>query len=92
MPEMDGIAATAAIRARAPKTKVLLITALDADRDLEAGILAGAAGLLLKNTPRAQFATAIKSVHQGASVISPAPISRWAQSSGNGPAAPLSTP
>jgi DNA-binding NarL/FixJ family response regulator len=51
MPVMDGIAATAAIRARNPQACVLVLTTFDEDRLVRESIRAGACGYLLKGTP-----------------------------------------
>ena len=51
MPEMDGIAATAAIRERWPQACVLVLTTFDEDELIEKAMRAGAAGYLLKGTP-----------------------------------------
>src|SRR3954454_24308648 len=42
MPEMDGAAATAAIRANHPGVRVLVLTTYDTDTDITAAINAGA--------------------------------------------------
>ncbi len=60
MPDMDGIAATRAIRASFPGIQVIALTSF-ADQDLAAEALrAGVAGLLLKNASIDQLADAIR--------------------------------
>lgn len=51
MPVMDGVAATAAIRAQWPEACVLVLTTFDEDGLVRDSIRAGAAGYLLKGTP-----------------------------------------
>ncbi|WP_136194272.1 response regulator transcription factor [Actinomyces procaprae] len=76
MPELDGIKATSRILAAGGKTRVLLLTTFDDDTFLDGGIAAGASGFLLKSTPAAEIATAIRTVHGGGKVLSPGPTSR----------------
>ncbi len=51
MPVIDGIAATRAIRAQMPATRVLVLTTFDDDDLVRKAIGAGAAGFLLKASP-----------------------------------------
>ncbi len=50
MPGGDGIAATARLRERLPRTRVLILTLFDLDEYVIGGLRAGAAGFLLKTT------------------------------------------
>lgn len=77
MPEMDGISATDAILTACPKTKVLLMTAIDLDGDTAAAVSVGASGLLIKSSSLESFAHAVRTVHYGGSVFSPGPLARW---------------
>jgi len=71
MPEMDGVAATRAIRREYPGIQVIALTSFD-DRDLVQGALkAGAIGYLLKNTPIDELASAIRAAHAGKSTLAP---------------------
>lgn len=78
MPEMDGIAATHAIRMACPHTRVLLMTAIDFDGDAAAALAVGASGLLIKSGALDALADAVRTVHHGGSVFSPGPLQRWA--------------
>ena len=71
MPGMDGIAATAAITAAAPASKVLILTTFDLDEYVFAGLKAGASGFLLKDAPPADLLTAIRTVAGGDAVLAP---------------------
>jgi len=51
MPVVDGIAATRAIRAQTPTTRILVLTTFDDDDLVRKAIAAGAAGYLLKASP-----------------------------------------
>src|SRR3954447_17485254 len=66
MPQLDGIAALAAIRAELPGTRVLVLTSfLDEDRVL-AAVRAGAIGYLLKDTRAENLRAAIKAAPDAA--------------------------
>jgi DNA-binding NarL/FixJ family response regulator len=49
MPVMDGIAATEAIRAQVPETRVIVLTGSDAPHDVSRARAAGAAGYVTKD-------------------------------------------
>lgn len=72
MPVLDGIAATAAIRARAGAPEVVALTALGSDRNILGALRAGAAGFLLKDTPPAQLVDAVGRVARGEPILAPA--------------------
>ena len=76
MPTMDGIQATSLIRAAHPSTRVLLMTSFDEDRVVQAALAAGASGFVLKSSSLASLASAIRTVHSGAYVLSPEPAQR----------------
>lgn len=71
MPVLDGVGATAGIVARYPRTRVLILTTYDTDRDIERGVEAGAIGYLLKDTTREQLADAIRAAARGETVLAP---------------------
>ncbi|WP_086819391.1 response regulator transcription factor [Allokutzneria sp. NRRL B-24872] len=70
MPGTDGVAATAKIVA-AGSAKVLVLTTYDSDRDILRAIEAGAAGYLLKDTPRDQLAQSVVAAARGDTVLAP---------------------
>jgi DNA-binding NarL/FixJ family response regulator len=76
MPGLDGIAATAAITAARPDSKVIILTTFDLDEYVFAGLKAGASGFLLKDAPPADLITAIRSVASGDAVLAPAATRR----------------
>src|SRR5262249_10431205 len=69
MPEMDGLAATRAIRAECPGTSVVIIT-MHENRDyfFEA-LKAGASGYLLKDASRREVVGAVRKVLRGESLL-----------------------
>ncbi|MBX0327820.1 response regulator transcription factor [Oscillochloris sp. ZM17-4] len=76
MPGMNGIEATRQIRARWPQIRVLVLTTYDDDAWLFDAIRAGAAGYLLKDTPRAEVITAVRGTAEGKAFVDPAVAGR----------------
>jgi len=76
MPRLDGIAATAAIRALDPAPSVIVLTTFDLDDHVFGALQAGAAGFLLKDTPPRELAQAVRVVASGASMLSPTVTTR----------------
>lgn len=72
MPGMDGIEATAALRAALPQLRVLIVTTFGRPGFLRRGLQAGAAGFVVKDTPARELADAVRRVHQGLRVVDPA--------------------
>lgn len=71
MPELDGIAATAALRRLVPAPQVIVLTTFQADEQVMGALQAGAGGFLLKDTPPAEIVTAVRLVASGESMLSP---------------------
>ncbi|GAB4263206.1 MAG: response regulator transcription factor [Candidatus Promineifilaceae bacterium] len=76
MPGMTGVEATRQIQARFPQVKVLVLTTYDDDEWLFDAIRAGAAGYLLKDTPREKVVEAIRGTVAGKSFMDPAVTGR----------------
>ncbi len=72
MPGIDGIEATAAVRARLPGCHVLIVTTFGRPGYLKRALAAGATGFVVKDTPARQLADAVRRVHQGLRVLDPA--------------------
>ncbi|ROO85136.1 LuxR family two component transcriptional regulator [Actinocorallia herbida] len=72
MPGVDGLTATRAVRARPDAPEVLVLTTFHADAHVLGALRAGAAGFLLKDTRPDDLITAIRAVHAGDPVLSPA--------------------
>jgi DNA-binding NarL/FixJ family response regulator len=72
MPKSTGIDACRAMKEAAPSTKIVMLTISDEEEDLFEAIRAGASGYLLKDIPLDEVAEAVRSVHGGQSLISPA--------------------
>ena len=71
MPGLDGIEAAAALRAAVPGVRVLMVTTFGRPGYLRRAMEAGAAGFVVKDTPAAQLADAVRRVHQGLRVVDP---------------------
>jgi len=71
MPEMDGIAATAALRRLDTPPQVIVLTTYQADDQVLSALRAGASGFLLKHTPPAEIVNAIRLVAAGEAMLSP---------------------
>ena len=72
MPGLDGIEAARVIRERSPGTRVLMVTTFGRPGYLKRALTAGASGFVVKETPAAQLADAVRRVHQGLRVVDPA--------------------
>lgn len=72
MPGMDGIAATEAVCAASPETRVLIVTTFARPGYLRAALDAGASGFVVKDAPAEQLADAVHRVHAGLRVVDPA--------------------
>src|SRR5213596_2013010 len=68
----SGIEATREIRARRPKTYVLMLTSFADDEALFASIMAGASGYVLKQVRGGELVRAIRAVGDGESLLDPA--------------------
>ncbi|MFG1815107.1 response regulator [Kribbella sp. NPDC049174] len=71
MPGLDGIEAAAALRAAVPGVRILMVTTFGRPGYLRRAMEAGAAGFVVKDTPAAQLADAVRRVHQGLRVVDP---------------------
>lgn len=97
MPVMNGIQATRRLREKYPDARILALTTYDADEWVFDVIRAGAAGYLLKDTPRAELIRAIEGTANGLTFVDPnvagklfARVSAGGNASGSALAADLS--
>jgi len=70
MPGMNGIEATASIKAKHPNVKVLMLTVFDDDKRIMEAILAGANGYLLKEEHPNKIVEAIENLMDGGAPMS----------------------
>jgi DNA-binding NarL/FixJ family response regulator len=71
MPEMDGIEATASIRARFPDARVVVLTTYADDESVVAALSAGALGYLTKDAGRDDIRRALEAAAAGQAVLDP---------------------
>ena len=76
LPGLDGVAATREICQAAERPRVLILTTFDLDEYAFAALRAGASGFLLKSAPLEELLYAIRSVHDGESVVAPSTTRR----------------
>ncbi|NUP50436.1 MAG: response regulator transcription factor [Catenulispora sp.] len=76
MPVLDGIEATRRITAAADGVRVLILTTFDLDEYVYEGLLAGASGFLLKDSPPADLVKAIEVIRSGEALLTPAATRR----------------
>jgi DNA-binding NarL/FixJ family response regulator len=72
MPDLDGIAATAEIKARWPEVAVLAVTSFLEEAKVRAALQAGASGYLLKDAEADDVAAAIRAAAAGRVHLAPA--------------------
>jgi DNA-binding NarL/FixJ family response regulator len=71
MPDLDGIAATRAIKQQCPQTSIIMVTIYENPDYLYQALKAGAAGYLLKDATKQQVVQAVRQVLQGESLLPP---------------------
>ncbi|SMD13589.1 response regulator transcription factor [Kibdelosporangium aridum] len=90
MPGMDGLEAARLLRARAPGTRVIILTTFGRPGYLHSAIAAGVAGFLIKDAPVTELAVAIRKVAAGEQVVDPG-LALAALSEGASPLTPRET-
>ncbi|RLK58832.1 response regulator [Actinokineospora cianjurensis] len=65
MPELDGVAAVAVLRTRAPACRVVMLTTFDDEEYVVQALRAGATGYLLKDLPATELAAAVRLANAG---------------------------
>ena len=71
MPEMDGVAATQAIKKRHPGIQIIALTSFQEDQLVQNALKAGAVGYLMKNVTARELAAAIRTAKAGKMTLSP---------------------
>jgi DNA-binding NarL/FixJ family response regulator len=71
MPELDGIAATRAIREEFSAARIIALTSYEGDQDIYRALDAGVRGYLLKEAVHAEVVQAIRTVHAGKRLMPP---------------------
>ena len=73
MPELSGLDAIRAIRAKHPDACFIVLTTYQGDEDIHRALAAGAQGYLLKGMPHGELLDAIRRVHAGSRYL-PGPV------------------
>jgi DNA-binding NarL/FixJ family response regulator len=76
MPQIDGVEATAKIKAEIPEIHVLILTTYETDADILRAVAKGATGFLLKDAREEELFDAIRQVRLGKSPLAPAIAAR----------------
>jgi len=71
MPEMDGVAATQAIKEQCPDIQILVLSSFSDHASVQRVIQAGAIGYLLKDVPMDELADGIRAAAAGKTVLAP---------------------
>jgi DNA-binding NarL/FixJ family response regulator len=71
LPGLDGVHVLRRLQADRARTRVIVFTVFDTDERIIGAVEAGAAGYLLKGTPRADLFAAIRTVAAGGSLLAP---------------------
>jgi DNA-binding NarL/FixJ family response regulator len=71
MPGLDGVSATARLKAAADAPKIIILTTYDLEEPLYAALRAGASGFLLKDVRPADLVEAIRVVAGGDALLAP---------------------
>ena len=83
MPVVSGVAASAAILAARPSTRIVVLTTYATDGEVLRAIEAGAVGYLLKDVPHDELFRALRAVARGARYLAPVVterlMARWQQ-------------
>jgi DNA-binding NarL/FixJ family response regulator len=85
MPRLDGVAATAAVRALDHPPAVIVLTTFDTDEYVFRALESGAAGFLLKDTPPQELVRAVTAVHRGDAMLAPSVARRVVAQIADGP-------
>ena len=88
MPDVDGIAATAALTRCGSRAKVIILTAFDTDALLRDALLEGAVSFLLKDSEPQRVIRAIHDAADGRASFSPSALARLVALATAEPAAP----
>ncbi len=86
MPEMDGAAATRAIRERCPQVQVVALTSFKEGELVQEALQAGAISYLLKNVSADELAEAIRAAHAGRPTLAPEAAQALIQATTHAPA------
>ncbi len=78
LPDGNGTDALITILQEFPQARVIVLTSSDNDTEIQRVLRTGAAGYILKNTPKNELVAIIRSVHSGARYVPPEIAVRFA--------------
>jgi DNA-binding NarL/FixJ family response regulator len=84
MPEMNGVEAVQAIKAKYPDIKIIMLSTYHEEEFVESALLAGASGYLLKDLSPTELITAIRALGSNIIQISPEIVQRMVKQKYNG--------
>ena len=79
MPDMDGVAATSAIRQQFPQVQIIALTSFKEGNLVKKALEAGAIGYLLKDVMADELAAAIRAAYSGRATLSPDVVQEMVQ-------------
>jgi DNA-binding NarL/FixJ family response regulator len=71
LPGIDGVECVRQLKPKMPDTQFIMLTVYEDNNRLFKSLMAGASGYLLKRTPPAKLAAAIREAHNGGSPMTP---------------------
>jgi DNA-binding NarL/FixJ family response regulator len=92
MPRLDGLEATRRIMYSSAPPRVLMLTTFGLDEYVYEALKAGASGFLLKDVPRDQLVSAVRTIAYGESLLAPAITRKLIEAYVAGPAPGSGTP
>ena len=93
LPGLDGVGVLRRLGTDRARTRVIIFTVFDTDERIIPAVEAGAAGYLLKGTPREELFAAVRTVASGGSLLAPVATSAVLRRvRGESPVAPALTP
>jgi NarL family two-component system response regulator LiaR len=82
MPEMDGAAATQAIKEQCPEIQILVLSSFSDHTSVQRVMQAGAIGYLLKDVPIDELADGIRAAAAGKTILAPAVVQALVRAAG----------
>ena len=79
LPGTNGIDTLIAIRREFPEARIIMLTASDADVEIQRALKAGAAAYMLKSMPKDELLAVIRSAHAGKRHVPPEVLARLAE-------------
>ena len=88
LPGVSGTDALVAIRGEFPRARIVMLTTMEGDGEIQKALRAGALAYVLKTTPKKELLSVIRAVHSGRRHVSPEVAARLAEHMGEGTLTP----